>query len=430
MVGKWHLCPTDEMKLAATRRKLAERPGLRALVRVPRAKAADLGARRSMRGRGAPTRRCPTACAPARAMPRGGRSARRPRPSPRTARRRPVPAGHAGRRRRRRRERGDAKGRTDRHLRHDLGRRIGHASEQALRKGERSPGVRIGSDDHELVASQPAEHVTEPKPLRAALGDRPKKIVPDAVAEPVVDLLEAVEVERDQGERLSAARAAGEGALDLLLEEAPVVGAGQSRPSGRPRPRSPAARRRRRSTRARAARGADGGARPSRAPAPVRLRRGRGSRCSSRAARRPRLTRRGGHRADRADGAARPHRRERPRAGARRHPGAARPPRRVRDGVGAHGGRSRARVGRSRRGRGRRGVPEELQARIFDAFFTTKPVDQGTGLGLDIAQRIVVRHHGELRLRSEPGDTASRCSCPSADRRPRDRPVGPGPRDA
>ena len=51
------------------------------------------------------------------------------------------------------------------------------------------------------------------------------------------------------------------------------------------------------------------------------------------------------------------------------------------------------------------GIPPDLQARVFDAFFTTKPVDQGTGLGLDIAQRIVVRHHGELRLQSEPGDT-------------------------
>ena len=51
------------------------------------------------------------------------------------------------------------------------------------------------------------------------------------------------------------------------------------------------------------------------------------------------------------------------------------------------------------------GIPEDLQSRVFDAFFTTKPVDQGTGLGLDIAQRIVVRHHGELRLQSDPGDT-------------------------
>ena len=36
MVGKWHLCPTDEMNLAAHAAQLADRPRLRALVRVPR----------------------------------------------------------------------------------------------------------------------------------------------------------------------------------------------------------------------------------------------------------------------------------------------------------------------------------------------------------------------------------------------------------
>ncbi len=51
------------------------------------------------------------------------------------------------------------------------------------------------------------------------------------------------------------------------------------------------------------------------------------------------------------------------------------------------------------------GIPEELQDRIFDAFVTIKPVGQGAGLGLDIAQRIVLRHHGEIRLESRPGDT-------------------------
>jgi signal transduction histidine kinase len=52
------------------------------------------------------------------------------------------------------------------------------------------------------------------------------------------------------------------------------------------------------------------------------------------------------------------------------------------------------------------GVPAELRERIFEPFFTTKPVGQGTGLGLDITSRIVVtRHHGDLRLESEPGDT-------------------------
>ncbi len=52
------------------------------------------------------------------------------------------------------------------------------------------------------------------------------------------------------------------------------------------------------------------------------------------------------------------------------------------------------------------GVPEEIRNRIFEPFFTTKPVGEGTGLGLDISWRIVVnKHHGDLRLISEPGDT-------------------------
>ncbi|MGH3016758.1 MAG: ATP-binding protein [Gaiellaceae bacterium] len=45
------------------------------------------------------------------------------------------------------------------------------------------------------------------------------------------------------------------------------------------------------------------------------------------------------------------------------------------------------------------GVPPEIAERVFDAFFTTKEPGEGTGLGLDIARRIVVRHHGDLRLK-------------------------------
>jgi signal transduction histidine kinase len=45
------------------------------------------------------------------------------------------------------------------------------------------------------------------------------------------------------------------------------------------------------------------------------------------------------------------------------------------------------------------GVPPEIAERVFDAFFTTKEPGQGTGLGLDIARRIVVRHRGDLRLK-------------------------------
>ena len=52
------------------------------------------------------------------------------------------------------------------------------------------------------------------------------------------------------------------------------------------------------------------------------------------------------------------------------------------------------------------GIPRDIQNRIFEPFFTTKPVGEGTGLGLDISYRIVVtRHHGDLRVESEPGNT-------------------------
>jgi signal transduction histidine kinase len=52
------------------------------------------------------------------------------------------------------------------------------------------------------------------------------------------------------------------------------------------------------------------------------------------------------------------------------------------------------------------GVSPELRRRIFEPFFTTKDVGEGTGLGLDISYRIVVRrHHGDIQVESKPGDT-------------------------
>ena len=51
------------------------------------------------------------------------------------------------------------------------------------------------------------------------------------------------------------------------------------------------------------------------------------------------------------------------------------------------------------------GIPQEIQSRIFDPFFTTKKVGEGTGIGLDIVQRIIKRHNGEIKLHSKPGRT-------------------------
>lgn len=51
------------------------------------------------------------------------------------------------------------------------------------------------------------------------------------------------------------------------------------------------------------------------------------------------------------------------------------------------------------------GIPDDVKPRIFEPFYTTKDVGQGSGLGLDIVQRIVIQHQGTIAVDSEPGNT-------------------------
>ena len=51
------------------------------------------------------------------------------------------------------------------------------------------------------------------------------------------------------------------------------------------------------------------------------------------------------------------------------------------------------------------GMPDEVAAKIFTPFFTTKPPGQGTGLGLSISHDIVVKQHGgQFDVESNEGE--------------------------
>jgi signal transduction histidine kinase len=49
------------------------------------------------------------------------------------------------------------------------------------------------------------------------------------------------------------------------------------------------------------------------------------------------------------------------------------------------------------------GIPEEIRGRIFEAFFTTKPTGEGSGLGLDIVKKIIDKHRGRIDIDSQVG---------------------------
>jgi signal transduction histidine kinase len=59
------------------------------------------------------------------------------------------------------------------------------------------------------------------------------------------------------------------------------------------------------------------------------------------------------------------------------------------------------------------GIPDKIQQRIFEAFFTTKPPGIGTGLGLHISYNIIQKHRGSINVASKPGETMFRVKLPT-----------------
>jgi signal transduction histidine kinase len=61
------------------------------------------------------------------------------------------------------------------------------------------------------------------------------------------------------------------------------------------------------------------------------------------------------------------------------------------------------------------GIPKEIISRIFDPFFTTKKVGEGTGIGLDLVNRVIKHHNGDIKVNSQPGQTEFTICIPVAE---------------
>ncbi len=49
------------------------------------------------------------------------------------------------------------------------------------------------------------------------------------------------------------------------------------------------------------------------------------------------------------------------------------------------------------------GIKQEDLNRVFEPFYTTKPVGEGTGMGMSITYRVVKNHNGDIKVSSEQG---------------------------
>ncbi len=66
------------------------------------------------------------------------------------------------------------------------------------------------------------------------------------------------------------------------------------------------------------------------------------------------------------------------------------------------------------------GVPDDIRDRIFEPFFSTRPMGEGAGIGLDVARRLARRNGGDITFRSGPGETVFTVTLPAG--------TGPGTR--
>ncbi|MFW5775113.1 MAG: ATP-binding protein, partial [Chitinivibrionales bacterium] len=65
------------------------------------------------------------------------------------------------------------------------------------------------------------------------------------------------------------------------------------------------------------------------------------------------------------------------------------------------------------------GIPEHVLSHIFEPYYTTKPVGEGTGMGLAVVFGIVMDHGGNIQVYSTPGKgTEFRIMLPKSDSEP------------